>query len=74
MRWKMSVMIAEKEQPLVLDYERMTATVPLTSDSAVVIISKGKARLVSLPAHGELVVKTHQGDINQFYCMESHKF
>lgn len=62
------------DKPLHIDYERMTATVPLDNDPKVLVVCQGKARVYQLDDYGEITIKTNGGNIAFIKLSETDKF
>lgn len=62
------------KKELSIDYEKETATVPLSEGPMVLMISDGKARVCALHGFGEFVAKTQDGKIIHFANTEKGKF
>lgn len=59
-----------------IDLESMTITVPVGQAPQMILIDgkQGKASLVQLADHGDVVVKLYQGKITGFDERKSHRF
>jgi hypothetical protein len=62
------------DKPLEIDHQRNIATVPLTDEPKVLLISEGRARLYELHEYGSFLVKMHDGKITKVDNTESDKF
>lgn len=62
------------DKTLNIDYERGTATVPITNGPTVLLINQGKAKIFFLHDYGEFVAKTHEGKISHYAVTETGKF
>lgn len=63
------------DKPLHIDHERRTATVPLITDSPMVlVINKGNARIFEIADYGEFHLKTHDGNVTVLKLSESVKW
>lgn len=51
------------DKPLDIDYQRMTATVPLTKEPVVLVVNDMDARVFALDDYGEFLLKTQGGKV-----------
>jgi len=56
-----------------IDNSKLQVTVPLIDDSPrIVLLTDGRAGVVELPSHCEVVIKVHDGTIKYVHITEKH--
>jgi hypothetical protein len=63
-----------RAKEIVLDDRNMTVTIPIDDKPVAVVICKGKAKIITLPAFGETKIITHDGKVKRFKFDEGEEF